>query len=139
MQATCLLASVMAFAGLVVAEPVDWKVIINVEASHGGAGSGLTNTTVNMPWGEVYTNKTALDAVSTLYLIGTTSQDLPAGSIYCIPYKNTDGYTLSSRQAKPPLTLLSTGSHGLLFDLYEASRLSTNTVQVGSITCGIYD
>ncbi|KAI1398521.1 hypothetical protein F4819DRAFT_468232 [Hypoxylon fuscum] len=123
MQATCLLASVMAFAGLVVAEPVDWKVIINVEASHGGAGSGLTNTTVNMPWGEVYTNKTALDAVSTLYLIGTTSQDLPAGSIYCIPYKNTDG----------------TGSHGLLFDLYEASRLSTNTVQVGSITCGIYD
>ncbi|KAI1780098.1 hypothetical protein F4818DRAFT_165431 [Hypoxylon cercidicola] len=114
MQVTSLFTSVMAFAGLAAAIGDAW---INVEASHGGAGSGLTNTTIRVPIDEIYNNKEALSEVSTLYLIGAT--EVAIDSITCTPYKAEDA----------------TGSHGLPFTVNTPSRLSTNTVVVGSILC----
>lgn len=83
-----------------------------IEASHGGAGSGLTNNTITVPVGPVYTNKEAFAAVSTLYI---TSDD----GVSCIPYGAENGQ----------------GTHGLAFTFGTPSRLSTNTVQVGSLVC----
>ncbi|KAI1826269.1 hypothetical protein F4861DRAFT_497685 [Xylaria intraflava] len=88
------------------------EVEIVVEASHGGAGSGLTNTTITVPVGPLYTNKAALAAVSTLYLLDDET-------VSCIPYQSEDG----------------TGTHGLPFTVGHPSFLSTNTVVVGSIRC----
>ncbi|KAI0096757.1 hypothetical protein GGR51DRAFT_542748 [Nemania sp. FL0031] len=85
---------------------------IVVEASHGGAGSGLTNTTITVPVGPVYTNTAVLDTVSTLYL-------LSPDTVTCTPFKNADG----------------TGNGGLPFTVGHPSLLSTNTVVVGSIVC----
>ncbi|KAI1143542.1 hypothetical protein F5Y05DRAFT_368952 [Hypoxylon sp. FL0543] len=115
MQTTAFLATI-ALAGSAVA--VAPSAIINVEASHGGAGNGLTNTTITVPIDTTYTNPADLNAVSTLYLVGSTP-GVAVDSITCTPYKSTDG----------------TGSHGLPFTSKTPSRLSTNTVQVGSIVC----
>ncbi|KAI0009044.1 hypothetical protein F4779DRAFT_407276 [Xylariaceae sp. FL0662B] len=111
-----ILTSIAAFTGMAFGLG---SAIVNVEASHGGAGSGLTNTTITVPIGPVYTNSVALDQVSTLYLVGRTDPAVPITTIECTPYKATDG----------------TGSHGLPFSVNKPSRLSTNTVQVGSIVC----
>jgi hypothetical protein len=88
--------------------------LIIIEASHGGAGNGLTNTTITVPIGTVYTNPDALDEVSTLYLLSPESTT-------CTPYKLSNG----------------TGSSGLPFTVGHPSYLSTNTVVVGSIACVI--
>ncbi|KAH6659069.1 hypothetical protein BKA67DRAFT_529257 [Truncatella angustata] len=107
-------ASAAAFAGLVSAVP---SATIIIEASHGGAGNGLTNTTIVVPVGPVYTNPDALSTVSTLYL--TAASEVAVESISCTPYQTTNG----------------TGGHGLAFTSSTPSFLSTNTVQVGSIVC----
>jgi hypothetical protein len=86
--------------------------IIIIEASHGGAGSGLTNTTITVPIGTVYTNEEALAEVSNLYLLCPKSTT-------CTPYQSEEG----------------TGTDGLPFTVGKPSRLSTNTVVVGSIVC----
>ena len=91
--------------------------IVVIEASHGGAGQGLTNTTVTIPLTSVYTNATALREVSTLYLVD--SRNTPLSSVSCTPFKHDDG----------------TGQGGLTFDSTTPSLLSTNTVEVGSIVC----
>lgn len=91
--------------------------IVVIEASHGGAGQDLTNQTVTIPLTNTYVNHTALDAVSTLYLVD--ARGVPVNSVSCTPFKNEDG----------------TGKGGLTFDSTTPSLLSTNTVQVGSIVC----
>ncbi|KAI0141565.1 hypothetical protein GGR57DRAFT_487117 [Xylariaceae sp. FL1272] len=83
-----------------------------IEASHGGAGSGLTNTTITVPLGKIYTNEDALDEVSTLYLLSPST-------VTCTPYQATTG----------------TGTGGLPFTVGNPSLLSTNTVVVGSLVC----
>ncbi|KAI1076110.1 hypothetical protein F5B20DRAFT_557571 [Whalleya microplaca] len=108
--------SIAAFAGLALGQG---NAIINVEASHGGAGNGLTNNTISVPIGPVYTNAQFLAQVSTLYLVGRTDTLVPITTIECTPYKAEDG----------------TGSHGLPFTVLQPSYLSTNTVKVGSIVC----
>ncbi|KAK4540143.1 hypothetical protein LTR36_009729 [Oleoguttula mirabilis] len=89
---------------------------ITIEASHGGAGSDLTNTTITVPLNMTYTNA-ALNEVSNLYL--TSASGVPLESITCTPHLYANG----------------TGEAGLAFTSSEPSLLSTNTVQVGSITC----
>ena len=91
--------------------------IVVIEASHGGAGQDLTNQTVTIPLTQTYVNHTALDAVSTLYLVD--ARGVPVNSVSCTPFKHEDG----------------TGKGGLTFDSTTPSLLSTNTVQVGSIVC----
>ncbi|KAI1382294.1 hypothetical protein F4677DRAFT_21845 [Hypoxylon crocopeplum] len=119
MQVTSLLTSTVAFAGLALAAPATVPAaLVVVEASHGGAGSGLTNTTLSVPIGTIYNYRGPLDTVSTLYLVGTT-EGVPVDSVTCTPYHSTDG----------------TGSHGLPFTYGTPSRLSTNTVVVGSVVC----
>jgi hypothetical protein len=94
---------------------------ITIEASHGGAGNGLTNKTVEVPIGPVYTNAEALGEVSTLYLTGATG--VPVEHVTCTPYHAATGE----------------GSGGRPFTSTTPSRLSTNTVQVGSIQCVGWD
>lgn len=89
---------------------------ITIEASHGGAGNGLTNTTIEVPLKTRYTNP-ALDAVSTLYL--TAAEGVNLDSITCTPYRYNN----------------LTGAGGLPFTSTTPSFLSTNTVQVGSLLC----
>jgi hypothetical protein len=91
--------------------------IVVIEASHGGAGQDLTNTTVTIPLTQTYVHHTALAAVSTLYLVD--ARGVPLNSVSCTPFKHADG----------------TGKGGLTFDSTTPSFLSTNTVQVGSIVC----
>lgn len=91
--------------------------IVTIEASHGGAGQDLTNQTVTIPLTNTYVNHSALDAVSSLYLVG--ARGVPLDSVSCTPFKNANG----------------TGKGGLTFDSTTPSLLSTNTVQVGSIVC----
>ncbi|KAK5114591.1 hypothetical protein LTR85_010168 [Meristemomyces frigidus] len=89
---------------------------VTIEASHGGAGSGLTNTTITIPLNTTYTN-VALDEVSYLFL--TSATGVPLESITCTPHLYANG----------------TGAAGDPFTSSQFSALSTNTVQVGSITC----
>lgn len=89
---------------------------VTIEASHGGAGSGLTNTTISVPLNTTYTNA-ALGEVSVLYL--TSASGVPLDSITCTPHLYANG----------------TGMAGLAFTSSSPADLSTNTVQVGSITC----
>ncbi|KAF3024217.1 hypothetical protein E8E14_010890 [Neopestalotiopsis sp. 37M] len=119
MRSTSILASAAAFAGMTLAAPVESTptATIIVEASHGGAGSGLTNTTIWVPIGPVYTDSDALSEVSTLYLTAATEVDVT--SVTCTPYRATDGE----------------GTGGLPFTSSQPSYLSTNTVVVGSIVC----
>ncbi|KAI0842195.1 hypothetical protein F5Y06DRAFT_259224 [Hypoxylon sp. FL0890] len=114
MQVTAFLTTIALAGSAVAAAP---SAIINVEASHGGAGNDLTNNTITVPIDTTYTNPPVLDTVSTLYLIGATG--VSSDSITCTPYKSADG----------------TGDHGLPFTSKTPSFLSTNTVQVGSIVC----
>ncbi|KAI0132967.1 hypothetical protein BJ170DRAFT_680840 [Xylariales sp. AK1849] len=114
MRTTAFTVSTAALAGLATAAPT---AIITIEASHGGAGNGLTNNTITVPIGTVYTNPTSLGSVSTLYLTGASGVDIT--SISCTPYQATNG----------------TGSAGLPFTSSSPSLLSTNTVAVGSIVC----
>ncbi|KAK5129586.1 hypothetical protein LTR08_003051 [Meristemomyces frigidus] len=89
---------------------------VTIEASHGGASSDLTNTTITIPLNTTYTN-TALSEVSYLFL--TSATGVPIESITCTPHLYANG----------------TGDAGLPFTSDQPSLLSTNTVQVGSITC----
>ncbi|KAF2215431.1 hypothetical protein CERZMDRAFT_94842 [Cercospora zeae-maydis SCOH1-5] len=87
-----------------------------VETSHGGAGSGLINTTVTVPLNTIYTDP-ALDAVSTLYL--TQAEGVDLSSVTCTPFRNANA----------------TGDAGVPFNSTSPSRVSTNTVQIGSLVC----
>ncbi|KAI0472202.1 hypothetical protein GGR56DRAFT_678040 [Xylariaceae sp. FL0804] len=107
-----ILAAGAAFAAAL--EPV---AVVRIEASHGGAGNGLTNTTFATPLGSIYADATKLDEVSTLYLDGVWGAD--ATHVTCTPYAYNNG----------------TGRGGLAFTTTEPSYLSTNTVQVGSVIC----
>ena len=91
--------------------------IVTIESSHGGAGQDLTNVTVTIPLTTAYTNHSALDTVSTLYLVDSVNS--PINSITCTPFKNPDG----------------SGDAGLAFDSTTPSYISTNTLPLGSIVC----
>ncbi|UJO18065.1 hypothetical protein CLAFUW4_06083 [Fulvia fulva] len=91
-----------------------------IEASHGGAGQGLANTTITVPLNQRYTDS-ALDTVSNLYLTG--ADGVPLDSITCTPHRNGN----------------LTGAGGLPFTSTQPSSLSTNTVQVGSLFCNSTD
>ncbi|OTB08729.1 hypothetical protein M426DRAFT_316749 [Hypoxylon sp. CI-4A] len=114
MQFTSFVVAVAALAGSAIAQ--SRVAYVTAEILHGGTPD--RNTTINVPIDDVYTNKAVLDQVSTLYLIGS-SQDVQADSITCTPFKSQDG----------------NGQSALPFDINTPSRLSTNTVQVGSIVC----
>ncbi|KAK3678825.1 hypothetical protein LTR78_001278 [Recurvomyces mirabilis] len=89
---------------------------VTITASHGGAGSGLTNSTISIPLNHTYTNA-LLDEVSYLYL--TSAQGVDLNSITCQPYRDANG----------------TMAAGPSFKAGQPAFLSTNTVQVGSIIC----
>ncbi|KAI5862079.1 hypothetical protein GGS23DRAFT_103669 [Durotheca rogersii] len=123
MQLAALFTTALALAGSALAQAdrrSNGRAIVVVEASHGGAGNGLTNTTIAVPIEQVYTNPEALDEVSTLYLID--AEGVAVESVVCTPYRGTDG----------------TGASGLPFTNTNPSYLSTNTVVVGSIVCETY-
>lgn len=91
-------------------------VIVIIEASHGGAGNGLTNTSITVPLNIYYTDP-KLDAVSTLYL--TQANDVALDAVTCTPYRNANA----------------SGSAGLPFNSTTPSFISTNTQQIGSLFC----
>lgn len=93
-------------------------VIVIIEASHGGAGNGLTNTSITVPLNIYYTDP-KLDAVSTLFLAQAEEVELDA--VTCTPYRNANA----------------SGSAGLPFNSTTPSFISTNTQQVGSLFCTI--
>ncbi|KAI2471197.1 hypothetical protein F4781DRAFT_127915 [Annulohypoxylon bovei var. microspora] len=117
MQFTTLVASTLAIVGCAFAQDLP-AAIINVESSHGGAGNGLKNVTIHVGFGSVYSGNPVLNEVSTLYIIGTIKEP-SIDSVVCHAFKSTDG----------------TGNSGPAFTAKEPRRLSTNTVQVGSIVC----
>lgn len=102
------------FALATVATVAAQSAIVTIEASHGGAGSDVTNTTITVPLNTRYTNS-ALQTVSSLYLTGAEGVDL--SSITCTPY------TYNNQTGPAPFTSS------------KPSLLSTNTVQVGSLLC----
>ncbi|KAI6905158.1 hypothetical protein KC318_g5267 [Hortaea werneckii] len=112
MYSKAALLAVGAFATTAIAQSAS----VTITASHGGAGNGLTNTTITVPLGSLYTNA-ALDEVSYLYLTG--SNDAVLESITCTPHRYANG----------------TGEAGRPFTSSSPSLLSTNTVKVGSLTC----
>ncbi|KAI7185936.1 hypothetical protein D0869_01576 [Hortaea werneckii] len=112
MYSKAALLAVGAFATTAFAQSAS----VTITASHGGAGNGLTNTTITVPLGSLYTNA-ALDEVSYLYLTG--SNDAVLESITCTPHRYANG----------------TGEAGRPFTSSSPSLLSTNTVKVGSLTC----
>ncbi|KAH8680578.1 hypothetical protein BX600DRAFT_1021 [Xylariales sp. PMI_506] len=114
---TIAVSAAAAFTGLALADTQP-SAIITVATSHGGADSNLTNQTITVPIGSTpYTDSSALNAVSTLYLTGANG--VSVDSITCTPYQATNG----------------TGTGGLPFTSGTPSYLSTNTVVVGSIVC----
>ncbi|KAI0455782.1 hypothetical protein F5B21DRAFT_503070 [Xylaria acuta] len=113
MRATSFVVlSAAALASAAPSYPTPQTATVVVEASHGGAGSGLTNKTLAVPIGPVYVDEDALAEVSTLYLLSPDTAT-------CTPYKAQDG----------------TGNSGLPFWVGHPSLLSTNTVVVGSLRC----
>lgn len=92
------------------------SVVVIIEASHGGAGNGLTNNSITVPLSTYYTDP-KLDAVSTLYL--TQASDVELDAVTCTPYRNANG----------------SGSAGLPFNSTRPSFISTNTEQIGSVFC----
>ncbi|KAI6820413.1 hypothetical protein KC367_g4208 [Hortaea werneckii] len=112
MHSKATLLAVGAFATTAFAQSAS----VTITASHGGAGNGLTNTTITVPLGSLYTNA-ALDEVSYLYLTGAS--DAVLDSITCTPHRYANG----------------TGEAGRPFTSSSPSLLSTNTVKVGSLTC----
>ncbi|KAI1383311.1 uncharacterized protein F4822DRAFT_73175 [Hypoxylon trugodes] len=117
MQTVAFITSALALASSAMAQSPA-SALIAVEVRSGGTPQ--KNTTVDVPLGTIYNNPTVLDAVSYLYLTGTTdSAKFPLDSITCTPFKNQVG----------------DGEHGLAFNSTSPSPLSTNTVQVGSIVC----
>ncbi|XDG06648.1 hypothetical protein ABKA04_006263 [Annulohypoxylon sp. FPYF3050] len=116
MQFTTFFASALALAGCALAaEPT---ALLNIESSHGGAGNGLRNATIEVAFNSIFNDNPVLDEVSTIYLIGTT-MGTPIKSVVCYSYKSTDA----------------TGTRSTPITSREPARLSTNTVQVGSIEC----
>lgn len=91
--------------------------VVTIESSHGGAGQGLSNITVDIPLTATYTNRSALAEVSTLYLVD--ARGVPFDSVTCTPFRYANG----------------SGDAGLPFNETSPSFLSTNTVEVGSIVC----
>ncbi|KAI1339046.1 hypothetical protein F5Y15DRAFT_92075 [Xylariaceae sp. FL0016] len=116
--ATSISLILSAVAGLALADCETPTALVTAEASHGGAGNDLTNTTFTVPIGQLYANPDVLDVVSTLYLVGGGG-GAPLDATTCTPYQADNG----------------TGVGGLPFDADTPSFLSTNTVQVGSIVC----
>ncbi|OTB05375.1 hypothetical protein M426DRAFT_260873 [Hypoxylon sp. CI-4A] len=115
MQFTAAVFSALALVAT--ALPQDPYAVVVVEASHGGAGNGLRNSTVYMPINQEFTNQEVLHEVSTLYLLGAEGVD--ANTLTCTPFKTNKaaGDALPSFTTKNP------------------DRLSTNTVVVGSVFC----
>ncbi|KAK1055690.1 hypothetical protein LTR74_015465 [Friedmanniomyces endolithicus] len=107
--------SIVATCGLAVSTLAQ-SAQVTIEASHGGAGNGLTNKTISVPLNTTYTDP-ALQTVSYLFLTGATGVAIE--SITCTPYLYPNG----------------TGKGGLPFTSSSPSYLSTNTVQVASIIC----
>ncbi|KAI0889855.1 uncharacterized protein GGS22DRAFT_183203 [Annulohypoxylon maeteangense] len=118
MQFTTLIASTLALVGCAFADDGLPSAILNIESSHGGAGSGLRNATIEVGIGGVYSGNPVLNEVSSIYLVGTT-KGAQIEMIVCYGYKSTDG----------------TGSHSTPVTAHSPARLSTNTVVVGSIVC----
>ncbi|KAI1276264.1 hypothetical protein F5Y07DRAFT_408448 [Xylaria sp. FL0933] len=90
-------------------------VLIAVETFHKDTGHGahLTNTTIPVPVGLPYRNASVLNAVTTLYTLGSES-------VSCIPY----------------LSEIPVGSHGNPFTFHHPAELAQNdNVIVGSIIC----
>ncbi|KAI0135630.1 hypothetical protein F4814DRAFT_31160 [Daldinia grandis] len=116
MQYSAIFASAIAFAGLAAAQVERPYAKVIVESSHGGAGNGLVNKTLLVPFEGPY-KSSVLNEVSTLYLTGASQVDV--NTVVCQPHKNEDG---SDTAAKT-------------FDVNNPSYLSTNTVVIGSITC----
>ncbi|TGJ83800.1 hypothetical protein E0Z10_g4963 [Xylaria hypoxylon] len=101
-------------AALAVASPTKGllQAIIVIEASHGGPGTNATNSTISVPVGPLYRNKTALAEVSTLYLVNDRR-------LSCIPY----------------MADIATGPHGFPFAVGYPAVMSNDTVTVGCILC----
>ena len=112
-----LVTALVTTAFLAVSALAQKEATVTIEASHGGAGNGLTNTTIDVIINKPYHNATILDEVSTLFLRGATG--VPLDSITCTPFKNADG----------------SGDSGLPFNSTSPSYVSTNTIQIGSIVC----
>ena len=104
-------------AALLAARALAQTAGITITASHGGAGNGLTNTTISVPIGQIYTNPSVLDTVSYLYLVSSNGVDV--NSITCQAYMD---------QA-------ATRPGGQPFSFGKPSFLDLNTVQVGSLVC----
>jgi hypothetical protein len=117
MRSKPYLLSLLSGASLALASDASDMAVVNVEASHGGAGQDLTNTTIRVPFISAYTNQNVLDEVSTLYLIDSIG--VPIDSISCQPFRYANG----------------SGDAGLPFNSSYPSYISTNTVEIGSIVC----
>ena len=104
----------MSFFGMATAQTPPGDAIVTVEnlRTH-------VNSTVPVPIGQVFSGDAALDAVSTLYLTGSTGVSID--TITCTPYLYADG----------------TGDRGEPFSFGKPSRLDLNTVVVGSLVCDI--
>ncbi|KAI0104731.1 hypothetical protein GGR51DRAFT_572668 [Nemania sp. FL0031] len=84
-----------------------------VEGVHGArADAGVSNSTIIVPVGPLYRNKTVLAAVTALYI-------LRDDAISCIPY----------------YAEIATGPHGHPFTFNHPVTLSEEPVVVGSILC----
>jgi hypothetical protein len=112
---TTIAMAAMSLFGMVAAQDSAGDAIIIVEDLRLGI-----NTTLVVPIGPVFNNNQALETVSTLYLYDAIGIPSTAAA-QCTPYLNADG----------------TGNSGRPFKVGEPSRLSTNTVVVGSIVCRV--
>jgi len=112
---TSLLTAAL-LASTTLAQTLSRTAIVTIQRSRGGAGNGLTNTTITIPIGEPYTGD-ELEAVSSLYVTGGTG--VPLSSISCQAFQDADAQVLG----------------GNAFTSVRPALLSTNTVQVGSILC----
>lgn len=90
--------------------------IITIAASHGGAGSNITNRTLTIELNIPYIGP-ELNAVSTLYLTGGTG--VPLDSLTCQAFQDEEANVLG----------------GNPFNSTTPALLSTNTVRVGSVLC----
>lgn len=79
-----------------------------------------SNVTLRANLGEIFTDTTNLDQVSTLYLSGLSNAEISVDTVVCTPYKTAEANDLP---------------HGLPFWAGSPSFLSTNEVTVGSIYC----
>lgn len=104
-------------SSLLAAQALAQTAHIVIEASQGGAGNSFRNTSIDVPVNTLYTNASAFDEISTIFL--TRADGTPVEGISCTPYRNEDGTDIA----------------GETFSLSNPGLLSTDTVQIGSIRC----